>query len=447
MARLTLRTLRKLSLAPAFGLVLALAACSNPQSWEPFVPAVTTMPGGQLDRELAAVVQDPVLGMASLSVLSIKDGKLAYERQFGMRSMSEQLPATPDTMYRIASVSKLVTTLGVMRLVEQGKLDLDADINTYLGFTLRNPAFPEQAISLRMLLSHTSSLRDGGGYSWGAATSLREAMRDTAGKWDSGHRPGAYFAYSNLNFGVIGTIMEAAGGERFDRLMQRLVLDPLQLRGGYNPAAMPREQWRNIAALYRKRAPDAKAWNAAGPWFAQVDDYAVRPPAPPPSLDAYAIGTNGTVFSPTGGLRMSAADLGKIMLMMMDQGRAQGAPFLQPASVAAMTSRQWRYDAGQPNGDTHHGLFTQWGLGVQQFDSSAGAGSSLVPGGGFAAAGHLGEAYGLLSVFAFDAVRRNGMIVLIGGTASDPAATPGTYSALTRQEEAVLTALYRSVAP
>ena len=426
------------TLAAACALALAIAACSSPR------PAP---PEQQLAGELAAIVRDPVHGMPSLSVLAIGDGKVSYSGQFGMRSVAAQQGADAETMYRIASISKLVTTLGVMRLVEEGKLNLDADVSTYLGFLLRNPAFPDQPINLRMLLSHTSSLRDGGGYSWNAATSLRDAMGKTEGKWETSTRPGAHFAYSNLNFGVVGTVMEAAGGERFDRLMQRLVLEPLRLRGGYNPSSMPREQWRTIATLYRKRAPDASTWNPSGPWVAQVDDYSARAPAPPAGLDSYVPGRNGTLFSPTGGLRMSAADLGQIMLMLMDGGRFEGQVFLKPSSVAAMLSRQWRFDAGRPNGDTHHGLFTEWGLGVHHFESKPGRGSNLIAGGGFAASGHLGEAYGLLSVFAFDAVRRTGVVVLIGGTAQEPASTPGKYSALSRHEELVLTALYRHLGP
>ena len=426
------------TLAAACALALGIGACSSSR------PA---LPEQQLASELAAIVQDPVHGMPSLSVLAIRDGKVSYSGQFGMRSVAAGQNADAGTMYRIASVSKLVTTLGVMRLVEQGKLDLDADVSTYLGFVLRNPAFPEHPIRLRMLLSHTSSLRDGGGYSWNAATSLRDALGNAEGKWESSTRPGAHFAYSNLNFGVVGTIMEAVSGERFDRLMQRLVLDPLRLRGGYNPSGMPREQWRTIATLYRKRAPDASTWNPSGPWMAQVDDYSERAPMPPAGLESYVPGRNGTLFSPTGGLRMSAADLGKIMLMLIDGGRFEGQAFLKPSSVAAMLSRQWRFDAGRPNGDTHHGLFTEWGLGVQHFESKPGRGSNLIAGGGVAASGHLGEAYGLLSVFAFDAVRRNGVVVLIGGTVQEPSATPGKYSALSRHEELVLTTLYRHLGP
>lgn len=430
--------LRQARLAAACSLLLLATGCISP---------VAPTPDRQLGQELSALVADPLLGMPSLSVLAIRGGQVRYEGQFGMRSVAQGLPAGPDTMYRIASISKLVTTLGVMRLVEQGKLDLDADVSGYLGFALRNPAFPDQAIRLRVLLNHTSSLRDGGGYSWPATRPLRDAMADTKGKWEASTRPGSRFAYSNLNFGVVGTIMEAASGKRFDLLMQSLVLDPLALQGGFNPSAMPRQQWRNIAALYRKRAPDAGKWNFAGPWMAQADDFSTRAPQPPAGIDAYTPGSNGTVFSPTGGLRISARDLGKIMLMLMDRGQYQGKAFLAPASVAAMMSNQWRFDPARPNGDTHHGLFTQWGLGIQHFETKAGRGATLVPGAGFDAWGHLGEAYGLLSVFAFDPFRGDGMIVLVGGTASDPAATPGTYSALSRQEELVLSALYRTIAP
>ena len=82
------------------------------------------------------------------------------------RHIDPDAPADRDTLYRIASISKLVTTLGVMRLVEEGRLALDTDVGEYLGWRLRNPHFPETPITVRMLLTHTSSLRDDGGYSW-----------------------------------------------------------------------------------------------------------------------------------------------------------------------------------------------------------------------------------------------------------------------------------------
>lgn len=402
---------------------------------------------GQLDRELAAIAGDPVLGMASLSVLVVRDGEVAYRRGFGHRSIDPVDPSGnqasgPDTLYRIASVSKLVTTLGVMRLVEEGKLALDRDVGDYLGFPLRNPANPERPLTLRMLLSHTSSLRDGAGYSWGAQMALGTALGKDQRAWDPGHPPGAYFSYSNLNWSVIGTVMEAASGERFDRLMQRLVLSPLDMQGGYHAAALAPAARRNLATLYRKRPLDGAAGGAVG-WVAQVDDYRTAAPVAPAGLEHYAVGRNGSLFSPTGGLRASADDLGKLLRMLLDGGRHEGKPFLSKASLAAMFSTQWRHDPALGNGDTHDGLFTHWGLGAQRFGSTPADRSGLVAQGVYPAWGHLGEAYGLLSVFAFNMEERSGLVVLIGGTASEPAATPGAYSALSRQEELVVTALYR----
>ena len=427
---------------PSFKLLacLLLAGAASAHASPP-APALA------LDRALAATVNDPVHGMASLSVLVVRDGKVAYQGGFGRRSIdpldaARDVPATAETLYRIASVSKLVTTLGVLRLVDEGKLALDRDVGDYLGYPLRNPAWPAQPLTLRMLLTHTSSLRDAAGYSWGAEVSLQGALAGKAAAWDA-RLPGAYFSYSNLNWGVIGTVMEAASGERFDLLMQRLVLDPLGLRGGFNVAALPPGDLAQLATLYRKRARNATAWDSNGPWVAQVDDYRNAPPQPPAGLAQYRPGSNGTVFSPTGGLRLSATGLGTIALMLLDGGRHEGKAFLSPSSHMNLFLSQWRYNPSAPNGDTHHGLFTEWGLGTQHFDPRPGAGSSLVPGGGYRASGHLGEAWGLYSVFAVNFRTRSAMVALIGGTVRDPNTTPGTYSALTRQEERVLSSLHK----
>ncbi|PIF10759.1 CubicO group peptidase (beta-lactamase class C family) [Janthinobacterium sp. 13] len=398
-----------------------------------------------LDATLAAIVDDAAHPLASLSVLAIRHGKVSYQQQFGCRHMAatpaDSLPVTPATLFRIASVSKMMTTLGLMRLVEQGKLSLDQDVGIYLGFSLRNPHFPQQPLTLRSLLSHTSSLRDAGGYAWGPERSLRDVF--TAGgdsMWDRAAAPGRYFTYANLNWGVIGTVMEKVTGERFDLLMRRLLLDPLDVRGGYNPAAFSPEEVANTATLYRKRTLETEVWQPHGPWIAQADDFYQRPPA---GMASYVIGSNATVFSPTGGLRISAAGLGKVMQMLLDGGRYQDQQLLQPASIALMFGRQWQLAPDASNGDSERGLYRAWGLGNQQFDAVAGQGNGLVEGASFTAVGHLGDAYGLVSAFVLDFKNRNGMVMLVGGTGSDPERYPGTYSAMGRSEELILTTLYR----
>ncbi|QOL50752.1 serine hydrolase domain-containing protein [Massilia litorea] len=429
------------------GLAL-LGAC------EPLLAAVPVKGGRTsahtLDDELRAIVRDPACELASLSVLAIRHGKLAYEGQFGRRRIGNgempDLPANRDTLYRIASISKMMTTLGLMRLVEQNNVELDADVSHYLGFTLRNPHFPQQAITLRHLLTHRSSLRDDAGYSFPAGSALREFVKPGAslhgeGKmWASNAGPGEYFTYCNLGWGLIGTLMEGITGERFDRLMQRLLLQPLGLQAGYNPAELPPPALANLATLYRKRTLDPEIWDANGPWIAQADDYHARAPAPPPGIERYVIGENATPFSPTGGLRISARDMGTVMLMLMNGGVHAGRRILRKATLQAMFTRQWTADGKGSNGDTLNGLFNCWGLGNAQFPDQPGR--RLVEG-GFDAVGHLGDAYGLRSVFAFDPARRNGMIVLVGGTSSDPGLQPGDYSALARFEERILTSTFR----
>jgi CubicO group peptidase (beta-lactamase class C family) len=356
------------------------------------------------------------------------------------------LPANRDTLYRIASVSKMVTTLGLMRLVEENKLDLDADVSRYLGFSLRNPHFPERAITLQHLLTHRASLRDDAGYSFPAGTALKDfvipgaRLYDKGAMWASNAGPGDYFTYCNLGWGLIGTLMERVTNERFDRLMQRLLLQPLGLTAGYNPAELPPPTLDNLATLYRKRTVDTEVWDAAGPWIAQVDDYRTKPASLPPGIERYVIGDNATPFSPTGGLRISARDLGTLMLMLMNKGVHDGQRILKAATLERMFARQWTADGDGTNGDTLHGLFKAWGLGNAQFPDQPGR--RLVEG-GFDAAGHLGDAYGLRSVFAADLQRGNGMIVLVGGTSSDPGLVPGRYSALARFEEDILTSMFR----
>ena len=236
------------------------------------------------------------------------NGEVVYQRQFSHRYIDPVDPsksrlANDETLYRVASISKLITTLGVMRLVEAGKLRLDDDVSPALGFSLRNPAFPDVPITLRTLLNHTSSLRDDAGYYWDAGQNvhLRDVLvpgghlHGDGAMWDKQHAPGTYFQYCNLAWGVISGIMERATGERFDRLMKRLVLDPLGLRGGFHPFDLSEADLQNVATLYRKALNGCWAGDLepSGPWIAQVDDYVKERPVARAAAD-YVPGSNGT---------------------------------------------------------------------------------------------------------------------------------------------------------
>jgi CubicO group peptidase (beta-lactamase class C family) len=390
--------------------------------------------------------------------VAVRDGKIVYGGYFGKRTI-DPLNAAHDagvdskTLFRVASISKLVTTLGVMQLVDQRKLDLDADVSTYLGFRLRNPNFPEVPISTRMLLNHTSSLRDDGGYSFPIEQSLQSVLDPQGENYGAGghwalpsssadRSPGHYFEYVNLNWGVLGTVIEAASGQRFDRYMKQAVLAPLKIAGGFNVEELSEDEIGNLAVLYRKRS--GEVWDSSGPWVAQVDDYQGKVPAARPGIERYVPGRNATLFSPQGGLRVRASDLARLMLLLINGGEVDGVRLLSTASVQSMLSESWRHDAKTRNGDNYKGLFNAWGLGTQRFlDFSAPAqGDRLVARGGLTGYGHLGFAYGLQSAFFFDPVKRLGMIYVVSGVGFDPELDTGQYSSLNSWEEKILDALY-----
>ncbi len=412
-----------------------------------------------LSLELRALRNDPVRALASLAVVAIREGRTVYAGHFGDRVIDSAAPGNnspidAQTLYRVASISKLVTAIGAMQLVEQHKLDLDADVSQYLGFTLRNPDFPDALISARMLLNHTSSLRDEGGYSFPIGQSLQSVLVPTGANYGSGRQwaqksslsdraPGQYFDYVNLNWGVLGTVIEAVSGQRFDHYMRQAVLGPMHIAGGFNPEDFSRNEIQNLAVLYRKRTHEI--WEPGGPWVAQVDDYRGQLPAPRAGIAAYSPGQNATPFSPQGGLRISAGGLAKLMLMLINGGEVEGIRLLSPASVNAMLHEEWRHAKGQENGNNDRGLFNAWGLGVQKFlDLSAPQrGDRFVAAGSVTGFGHLGFAYGLQSAFILDPVKRFGLIYLCSGVGFDPEMDAGRYSSLNSWEEKVLDALYR----
>jgi CubicO group peptidase (beta-lactamase class C family) len=413
-----------------------------------------------LTRQLQGIANDPALPLAGLSVVAIRHGEIVYSQQLGSKRMatatSPAMPTDANTMYRIASISKFVTTIGAMKMVEQGRLSLDADISEYLGYRLRNPNFPDRAITLRMLLSHTSSLSDEGGFKWEPGVDLKEVLLPggrhygKGGAWSRTAAPGQYFDYVNFNWGLVATVMERAGGERFDRLMRRLVFDPMGLKAGFYLADFAPASINDIATLYRKREKDGnETWDPAGPWIAQSDDFGVDAPVAPAGLDKYVAGTNGTLYGPQGSLRISANELAQVMLMLMNDGRHANKQILKRETIDAMFARQWTLSADGKNGDTWHGLYHAWGLGNQHFvdasadDNGRAVGDRLVEGGGFKGVGHLGWSWGLNALFVFDRQSRDGMIYVSSGVGANPDLRPGQFSSVARFQERITDALYR----
>lgn len=324
---------------------------------------------------------------------------------------------TADDPVRVASVSKLVVALGVMRLVEAGTLDLDRDVSDWLGWRLRNPTHPDTPITLRLLLSHRSSLTDGIDYIVPLGVRMQDAVADPKA-WDAGHPPGRYFRYTNLNFGLIATVIERATGDRFDRVMAREVLTPLGLDACYNwGAGCSDAAIARAVVLYRANGDVAR------------DDLNGRRPDCPVvavqgcDLAGYRPGDNGAIFSPQGGLRISMRDLGKIGRMLLQNGGG----FLRPESVAAIEAAAWTFDGS--NGDTAQGFYCRYGLATQTVPTRVAGCEDDLFGDRRTWVGHAGEAYALRSGLWIDRASGRGVAFFATAVADASKGKRSRYSA------------------
>ena len=337
---------------------------------------------------------------------------------------------TVDDPVRIASISKLVVAIGVMKLVEQGKLDLDRDVSTYLGWTLRNPAFPDRPISLRQLLSHTSSLRDGeDAYVIPLGGSLQQSLADP-GVWDLAHGPGeGYFAYANFNFPVVASVMERASGERFDLLMKRLVLGPMNLDACFNWPTCSDSAIARAVVLMQGGKPvrdDLGGKRPACPVFVRDGDSC--------DLDRWRLGENGALFSPQGGLRISARDLSRIGRMLLGGGSIDGVRILAQSSVETMMQPSWRYNGSNGSRGGESEGICSYGLAVRHLATRL-AGCADDPAGDRRPwVGHAGDAYGLRSGLWIDRERGVGIAYFVTGLPAEP---PRGKSSFTAAEENV----------
>ena len=341
----------------------------------------------------------------------------------GLADRAHGRPLTIDSPVRIASISKLVVALGVMRLVEQGGLDLDRDVSDYLGWSLRNPAFPDRPITLRLLLSHRSSLRDGIDYAIPLGTTLRTALAAPAA-FDAEHPPGAYFRYTNLNFPVIASVMESATGERFDRLIARLVLQPLGLDASFNWATSSQAALGRRAILYGADGRAVRDEFPSGDPGCPV----LAPAGTACDLAGYVPGSNGALFSPQGGLRISVRDLATIGRLLLNRGLYEGSRFLSEESIRALRTPVWTFDGA--NGETENGFYCAYGLAVQNLPVHAAGCNDDLFGGGRAMFGHAGDAYGVRSGLWVDPAIGTGIAYFATGNGDDPPRGRSAYRAI-----------------
>jgi CubicO group peptidase (beta-lactamase class C family) len=328
---------------------------------------------------------------------------------------------TIDDPVRVASVSKMVTAIGVMQLVEQGRLDLTSDVSRWLGWTLRNPSFPDRAINLSMLLSHTASVREhDDDYVIPLGHSLEQVMADPR-NWDPAHGPADNrFAYVNLNYPIIASVIEKVTGERFDRWMKAHVLAPMKLDACFN--------WPTCSDAAVARAVEL---DGADGKPLKDDLHGVRPDCPVFVADGEAcdlgrwqLGRNGSLFAPQGGLRISARGLARIGRMLVNRGTLDGVRILSPSAVDTLLTQTWRFNGS--NGQTDGGFYCSAGNGTHRLPNKVPGCADDMGTRGAILVGHAGDAYGLKSGLWIDRARGRGIAYFITGVADPAPKFPGS---------------------
>jgi CubicO group peptidase (beta-lactamase class C family) len=291
--------------------------------------------------------------LMGMSVLFIYDGKTLWEGYFGLADSVRQIPISDRSMYRVASISKMVTATALLQLWEAGRVDLDTDVSLYLGWKLQHPKHTETPITLRHLMSHRSGIRDCDAYYNFSGNMITDKLHVqdlflTSGKYFdddlfADHAPGEYFSYTNSTWGLVATVVEKVSGERFDDYCRQHILQPLGMQGDFNVAAI--ESMDDIAVLYRFKD---------GKWTPQADDYQGERPESR-AFEGYQAGQNGLIFGPQGSLRSSAQDLARIAYMLMNDGTWNGHRILKKETVNMMLDDQWTYNGNNGNTDSDFG--------------------------------------------------------------------------------------------
>ena len=256
--------------------------------------------------------------IAGATVIVVKDGKVLVEKGYGFANVEKRTPVTPQTLFRPGSISKLFTWTAVMQQVEQGKIDLDRDINDYLDFKI--PATYPKPITMRNLMTHTPG--------------FEEAIKDlivtkgskpvSIGEFLKTHMPqrvyppGTTPAYSNYGATLAGYIVERVSGMPFDDYVEKNIFLPLGMTHTSFRQPLPAQLQPLMSSGYALGSGEAKPYEIIA-------------------------------AEPAGSLATSAEDISHFMLAHLQNGEYNGAHILKPETVALMHSAQFGVNPALPH--------------------------------------------------------------------------------------------------
>ena len=268
-----------------------------------------------MDGIMTAQLRDHHVAGATVSV--VKDGALFFAKGYGSADVRQQRPVVADsTMFRVGSISKLFTWTAVMQLVEQGKLDLNTDINKYLDFKI--PATFPQPITLTHVMTHTPGFEEEPRDLFTEDSTHIQPM----GKWLPAHMPkrvrppGTFASYSNWATATAGHIVERVSGMPFDDYVEKNIIEPLGMTSTTTRQPLP--------AQFVSRMSRGYEWKGG--------EYRVHP---------WEIITGGW---PAGSVSSTAPDMAKFMIAHLNDGEYNGRRILSAATAEKMHTRIFGHD-------------------------------------------------------------------------------------------------------
>lgn len=291
---------------------------SPPPAKVPSAPIPETSPALPLTKQDFEAFLDALIpsqlqtrNIAGAVVSVVKDGQVLFQKGYGYSDFESKKPVLPDqTLFRPGSISKLFTATAVMQLVEQGKLDLDRDVNDYLDFAIPK-TYPEP-VTLRRLLTHTAG--------------FEETLKNLFVAHESDMKPlptylvnemparifppGKIPSYSNYGFTLAGYIVERVSGEKFERYVDNHILKPLKMNNSTFDQPLPPQISARMSKGYlnaTKKPRDFEFVEAA----------------------------------PAGALSTTAVDMTRFMLAFLQDGTVDGVSILKPETVRQMETRQF----------------------------------------------------------------------------------------------------------
>lgn len=315
-----------------------------------------------------------------------QNGEITNVITYGQKRIGGE-DITADTAFQVGSISKMVANIGLLLLLDEQGIPLDAEIGDILGYPVRNPAYPDEPVTLRQLMTHTASLRDGADYQSaiaGRVTPLSTVLGARARRhFYAACKPGAKRMYSNFGGGLIGVLIEKLSGQTLDDYLQEHLFAPLGVTAAYQAALLPPDV--PTADLFRM--PEKRIAKTL-----RDDTACVTVPDP-----------ESHYYLTAGKLILSAPDLAKILITLCDGGEYQGESILPSSIVREMTTVQDHI--GSVQCDSGSSLF------LNILTDTQVEGRTLY--------GHGGKAYGMICAAYFDPTDRTGVVLLTNGCNDD----------------------------